>query len=451
MTIFNVIKQLHDNELLRYLHEEIEIKGKHEDVIQVNTDLSETRQEPSTLQWVLILRKTAAVVLKLIEIGGKQLVMKKNNYEETVLHTLCRHHAPIQIFVKLIEIGGQELVMAKSKNGHTALHYACMFKAPFDIFSKLVETGDQELVMQINCCGSTALHFAWKRGVSTEIFTKLVDVGGRDLVMIKNDREETALHQACKYCAPTTIISRCIEIGGPEILMEKDERGCVALHYRHFLCPIRPFEESFILMVKEGISAQVGGEFGIGGLFNCADSRYPTLQRKIFNRWEDYAPTLEIIMESLQQTPPLILHAAIIAKSYQRIIMDIIARFDCILTRDSLNRIPIQVAVEVGLKWNEGMKELVEETAAHQQRPTIHVAAHYGLKWSNHMRELVESNADEVVHGYDSLTRLPLFMSAAMGNGYDLGSIYGMLRMCPTMFDEVQFASGRSKKRKREG
>jgi len=132
------------------------------------------------------------------------------------------------------------------------------------------------------------------------------------------------------------------------------------------------------------------------------------------------------------ESPPPILQAAIIAKAPQRIIADIINRFDSISIKDSFGRYPIYVAIEKGLEWTEGMQEVIEAISVKQQRPIIHVAAQYGLSWRDCMSELVKSNVDDVVNGTDSLTGLRLFMLAAMDKNSDLSSIYGMMRMSPS-------------------
>ena len=142
-----------------------------------------------------------------------------------------------------------------------------------------------------------------------------------------------------------------------------------------------------------------------------------------------------------EQKPP-ILHAAILAKAPLHVIQDIVNRFDYTLLKvDSLNRIPIEIAIDKCLGWSEGMQDIVEATTlVQQQRSSIYVAAKYGLRWSNGMKELAEENVDEIMNGNDSSTGLRLFMYAAMSSSRcDLSVIYGMMRMGPDQridFDE---------------
>ena len=244
---------------------------------------------------------------------------------------------------------------------------------------------------------------------------------------------------------------KLVEIGGHQLIVMKNMHRETAWKYGY--SHLRD-ETSLILMIKEGILAQVGGEFGIGGLFDCAyyeendaspHSQYNSghgtdyIQQNIYENWENYiAPSLETVVASLEHKVP-ILHASILAKAPEYIIKDIIDRFDCILAKDSLNRYPINVAVvevnsgednEIAMK--QIMNIILEATAAAQHRPIIYTAAEYGLKWSKYVKELAESNIEEVDYGHDGLTGLRLFMLAALGGSCcDLNSIYGLMKLSP--------------------
>ena len=91
------------------------------------------------------------------------------------------------------------------------------------------------------------------------------------------------------------------------------------------------------------------------------------------------------------------------------------------------------MAIEKGLEWAEGMQEVIEAMAAKQQCPVIHVAAQYGLPWGKYMRELVGVNVDDIVNGTYSLTGLRLFMLAVMDKNSNLSSIFGMMRISPSL------------------
>merc|ERR1712154_660602 len=157
----------------------------------------------------------------------------------------------------------------------------------------------------------------------------------------------------------------------------------------------------------------------------------------IYERWDELSPYLKSVVDSLQdQQQPPILHAAILAKAPLNVIHNIINQFEySILKQDSLNRCPLVAALESGLDWDDGLKDVLEATSvAKQQHPSIYTFAEYGLKWTeenHHMKEQVEANLDEIMNGHDSLTGLRLFMVAAMGDYHDLSSIYSMMRIAP--------------------
>ena len=86
------------------------------------------------LHHMLKLEQSSEIVTKLIEIGGRDLVMKVDNHGSTALHFACgRKNPSLEVISKLIEIGGRELVMKKDGDGCTALHAACDKNASFDV------------------------------------------------------------------------------------------------------------------------------------------------------------------------------------------------------------------------------------------------------------------------------------------------------------------------------
>ena len=214
------------------------------------------------------------------------MVEKDAIYEWMALYYVCEYHASLKDISKLIEVGGKELVLEKSKNGGTALHTVSYNNASIEIILKLIEVGGDKLLSVKNSYGTNLLVYS--------IFKK-----------------------------------RKVELGQEE--EEEHEQ--------------RKFNDIFVLVVKECISAQIGREFRIGGLFNIELKKW---RKWIYRKWELFAPLLQLAIADLEKMPP-VLHAAIIAKAPQNIIVDIINRFDCICTTDSLNRYPIDVAIEEGL------------------------------------------------------------------------------------------------------
>ena len=222
----------------------------------------------------------------------------------------------------------------------------------------------------------------------------------------------TALHIACKNEHVTLdIVSKLITLGGKELVMEKNIDGYTALHHgyfnlsRYIYSPSNSrFNDVFSLLVKECILSDVGGEFGIGGLFNAATEQVVqnntggefgigglfnvateqiqlqnniggefgiwglsngVLQDKIYKKWDQLSPALRSSIISLQdQQQPPILHAAILAKAPLHVIKNIINHFDySILKVDSSGRYAIEVALEEGLCCSEGLQEIVKATS----------------------------------------------------------------------------------------
>ena len=460
MDLGKAIEEYDSNDLIHYLDAEIVQKGN----LEVLFHHYET--EPchplniyfddfpcTSLQKALHEGKSEKVILKLIEIGGSRLVKMRSEIGETVLHFACitEYSHPVHVISRLIdEGGGREMVMMKcSETGETALHKACNNNeyASIDIITKLIEVGGREFLMeQDNDEKSTALHFAcWGTNTPMEIISKLIEAGGRELVMKEDGAGHIALYRAYNFDKEYVLIDiakKLIEVGGRDMLTHEDDYGRTALHHGYFLSGYQQstllYDDAFAFLVKESILADVGQEFGIGGLFNVADE---DVQKIIHDRWENLSPALISAFESLdeQQRPP-ILHAAIHARAPPHVFDGIISDFEySVLKTDSSGLYPIVVAIwntlgwdEGCLGWNEGLQKVVEATAvAQQQTKSIYTAAQYGLQWTNHMKELAEENADEVINGRDDLTGLPLFIIAAMGKYYDLSSIYGIVRMSP--------------------
>jgi ankyrin repeat protein len=114
------------------------------------------------------------IIEAMLDIGGKELVMKKALYGNTALHYACNHGASYNMIKMLIEVGGKDLVMAKDDNGDTALHYLCWYiKAHTKVAEKIkliLEVGDANLLLSTkNFNGKTPLEIAADKGASKKI------------------------------------------------------------------------------------------------------------------------------------------------------------------------------------------------------------------------------------------------------------------------------------------
>ena len=443
------IRKYNNSDLLQYL-QDIENEGNHKHVIPTSTNNIYTHNV-STLMLAIKLTKSQEVIFKLIHMGGKELVLWRHLNNTTALHYACRHKSPsLEVISKLIQVGGRDLVHARDVFALTALHIACENKfMTLDIISKLLEAGGKELVMVNNQYG-TALHYACGNAkISPEIVPNLIDVGGKDLVMVHNSSWGTALHRVCWNGSSHLMdhVSKLVEVGGRELLIMKNRFGRTAL--QHGCLHTKMFQEAkchdaFEFLFQECILEEIGGEFEIGGLFTS----HRINQSTVYHNWAKYLPVLKSIVASLQgQTqPPPILHAAILNQAPLNIIESIIQEFEySVLKRDSLNRLPIEVAFLEENICHKSLHKVIQATSAAQPYNSIaYIAAHYGLKWKysnlenygmNKLACETAKNVTEVLDSHDSLTGLRLFMVAAMGDWNDLGSIYNIMKMSPQIIN----------------
>jgi hypothetical protein len=114
------------------------------------------------------------IVKVMLDIGGKELLMRKANYDRTVLHSTCINGASYNILKILILVGGKDLVMAKDKHGDTALHWLCWcIKKHTKVAEKIkliLQVGDVDLLLAThNHAGDTPLEIAADNGTSNLI------------------------------------------------------------------------------------------------------------------------------------------------------------------------------------------------------------------------------------------------------------------------------------------
>ena len=83
------IQEYNDDELLRYLQVEIENQGRQEELMEMmtwhNPD-TEKVENCTSLQLALNYEKSNKVISKIINIGGRELLMMINGFGYTALH-----------------------------------------------------------------------------------------------------------------------------------------------------------------------------------------------------------------------------------------------------------------------------------------------------------------------------------------------------------------------------
>ena len=153
MSLSNAIREYDNNdELLRYLEEEIICPGKKEEVMQemeYDNPVNGTKTWGTPLHLALDYNKPKEVIFKLVDIGGQELVMTIGD-KGTPLHShvgCWNKDASLDIISKLLAVGGRKLLMVEHDYERTALHHACWnINASLNIISKLIEVGGRELL-----------------------------------------------------------------------------------------------------------------------------------------------------------------------------------------------------------------------------------------------------------------------------------------------------------------
>lgn len=399
---------LGDNDgILQYL-EESKVRIK---VLQNNyQEEKETSPLFKCFDWAVANENlNASVVLRLIEMGGEKLVMETNEYGESLLtRIITKCNRLLDVVYKLIEIGGRDLVTKQDMSGKNALHLAIYHGAPIDVMLKLIELGRQELVLAAE-----------------------LEMNFSPLHLIVYHRENHILQLF------DVVLKLILEMGGKEILEMKDAQNSTATQ---IACEIffdgnDNYFDLMVLLVSQGILLQVGGEFSLGGIFSDPDFyMIPTDKNSVDPNLYGYIdPFLKSAIASIKNEHPPLLHAALMNNIHESIVEEIINEYGdwCLWMRDSLGRLPIDVAIEIRTPWDSGMRVLLEVISCEKERSVLFLAAHHGLQFTNYMKELAESSELLLADEHDDETGLDVFMVAASSDHYDLDSIYGLLRMCP--------------------
>ncbi len=405
------------------------------------------------------------VVTNIIEVGrGRDIVWEKDEdeceYGPTALHVACQYNASIDIVKELIKVGGgRDYVWEKNAfDDCTSLHFACANNVvSIDVVKELLEVGEgRDFVLEkdVYYC-RTALHVACRNNASIDVVKELIEAGGgRDFVLEKDGRGRTAFHLACHYNASIDVLNLLIEYGGGDILTQGSNQHKTPLQ---FLITgdwygdeeeKRAKIEKGSFLINKGIELQIGGEYSFSGLFNN-NTNEEEVRDEIYEYWDERVlPTLEQVMTQHRNRQHLpILQALIINKAPPHIIESAVNTFtDSINTRDSFGKLPIDIAVEYGLSWDDGMESIVEAmtlalVSSEQQQQTttsLNVCLKYGVQWENGTRIVLEnSDMEQVLKTPDASTGLYPFMMAAAVTvdggdyGYDLDTIFNLMKPCP--------------------
>ncbi len=430
-----------DKAMLKTLSEDIGEDGKAQELFLKIAEYGgkrfvvgrKNRSQRNLIQIACRYNASISVISKLVAIGGRAAVVEESAYGWNSLHVACRFDASIDVVLKLIEAGGRDLVLKKDSQNWNALHYACRYNTCIDVVRKLVDVGGKKLVTAKAQGGVNALHLIGFQDASIDVIMKLVEVGGEDLVRDKTEDGWSSLHIACGCNAPIDILITLLEFGGSELLMQADKYGKLPLHIA-ITERFSPSEQNEIIkvvakLISWGLQYQVGGEFGIGGLFNSSSNE---VQDVIYDKWEDLVlPAMELVKEDVGVDDYPILQAAIINKAPPSIIKGIVEQLGCVATKDTLGRFPIDVAVEFGREWSSGTKEIAEAFALAQRCTLLHTCAKHGLQWDDGLRCAVDEGGMKDVEERDLETGMFPFMLAALAG--TTGSTFQLIQMSPNL------------------
>ena len=428
--------------------------------------------------------RSMMLMQRILEVCGKDALMGSRTYGGwNILHNACSFNVPIQ-FIKLFTGTpfGYDLVMQKDNFGSTPLLLLSDYHQvnSFEIVKELVRIGGLELVMHQNDSGLNILHKICKSGhhddygnknnqtIKEQIVHLLLDVGGKELALSRstqvvlevegenpdnNNNNSTSghlfnsLHYASSGLASSSVIRMLIEVGGIEILTATNDEGHTALQHMiaNYSTPRGRFFNRIIhLLVEYGIEYDVAEPYSVGGLFCNSE-----LQRGIINaKWSLGLGTLvkqidDIYEEGVQnqnqhecfskQLP--LLHAVVHCNLSQQIIQDVARHSNCVYRIDSFGFIPIELAIKEGIKWDQGLKDIVQTLVEQRQKrrrrgSKLCTAAQYGLQWTNGMKEVAQEDMNRISN-VDEITGLNVFMLAAAGDDSDLTSVYELLLLQP--------------------
>jgi len=133
-----------------------------------------------------------------VEEEKKSNIIYRNDFGRTCLHRACYYEAPDDIIKAILDIGGKELIMKVDDDDWTALHSACTYGRSYNIIKMLIEVGGRDLVLAMDDNGDTALHnLCWYIKSHTKAAEKMIlilQVGDANLLLAaKNKAGQTPL------------------------------------------------------------------------------------------------------------------------------------------------------------------------------------------------------------------------------------------------------------------
>lgn len=215
-------------------------------------------------------------------------------------------------------------------NGSTVTHEAIRRNAPYELVELLVFIGGKDAVTTRDRNGYNTVHHACKRGSDSDVVNVLSYVGGKDALHQTDNYGELAIHKVSfRNGASSKVVETLLDHGGPEMLAIKNKDNMLPIH-----CGVYYFNTNLDVcrvLIKEGLHYGVGGEEGMGGL----NVEYLDIDRK-----------RKTTLQKLRQNNL----SNCLLDSIKNVVSE---KHGCTL---------VESAAKHGLKWEDGMEELVEVT-----------------------------------------------------------------------------------------
>jgi ankyrin repeat protein len=253
-----------------------------------------------------------------------------------------------------------------STNRTTVTHEAIRCGAPYELVELLVFIGGKDVVTTKDSNGYNPVHLACKRGANPDVVAALSEVGGKDALNEKDNYGELPIHKASSAKgASTEVVKTLLKYGGRDMLGCKNKDDMLPVHSSVYF--FNTNLEVCKVLIREGLHHGVGGEGGLGGL----NVEYTDLNGK-----------KKTTIKKLRQTKIL----------------------DCLLEK---------IKDEVSEKHGTNVAE---------------AGAKHGLKWQDGMEELVEATDRDAIE-------IGLITLAASGEKIDLTTIYELSKRHAGLFD----------------
>lgn len=117
-------------------------------------------------------------------------VMMQNSHGVTALFWAVRRNADPALIERMVEIGGKELVLLYNTYHENVLHNAALCGKPFHIVKTILDAGKMGVLLKQDLLGNTPLHYACAWGVSDEAVIYMAQFGGKQILMTKNKKDQ---------------------------------------------------------------------------------------------------------------------------------------------------------------------------------------------------------------------------------------------------------------------